>query len=300
MLSMKRVLSFLLLIPFFVTQAWAIRGGPYDSPFGYSQAPLSGTYGVSLDGVGAPVVDDANPASQNAARPAALDPLSSLLSTTGVMTISVPTSGLTQSRVLVFERGLFYFGSAYGRLDFQSGSMRLLAQLSHYLTADTLATDSASYFLVVDYMLSGQIDLQLSMDYFSGVIQVGGSAVFALTNLPLGFNQYSSGTDAAASDSNNIANTKTVQTVTNLNETITDATINGGTSQIRTTTTESSTDYNPEAFDSVRKPAVVFYMAASGVREDTIPITLPTFNAPTPDTGLQFGVTTTTTTGAGN
>lgn len=282
MAAMKRVLSFLLLIPFFVTQAWAIRGGPYDSPFGYSQAPLSGTYGVSLDRSLDPVVDLSNPASVAAGRLPENDPLSSLLSTTGVMTISVPTSGLTQARVLVFERGLFYFGSAHGRLDFRTGQMRLLAQLSHYLTADVLdITGLSGSFLIVDYMLSGQIDLQLSMDYFSGIIQVDGSAVLALTNLPLGFNE----------NTPDLPGTKTTQITTTLSDTVPNFSINGGTLQTTTNSTQQTVDYHPEAFDDSRKPTMVIYLSANGVREDSVPITLPTFEAPTQETAFQFGVT---------
>lgn len=273
---MKRVLSFLLLIPFFVTQAWALRGGPYDSPFGYSQAPLAGTYGVSLqaltDGTG--ILEDSP----------RTDSYSPSLSTTGVMTMVVPTSGITQARVLIFERGLFYFGSANGRLDFQSGKMRLLSQLSHYLTAQSLSAGAAARFLAVDYMLSGQIDLQLSLDYFSGVIQVDGGAVFALTDVLL------KGTLRDADTTSTTTTTVTTE----------DATVTSGSGTTTTTTTTATQAFHPEDFAGVRQPVGLFTMTANGVREDTVPITLPTFTSPTDETAFQITVEAAKTGAAGN
>jgi hypothetical protein len=157
---MKRVLSLLLLIPFLVTQSWAMRGGPYDSPLGNSQAALSGTYGIALQGVqGAGEV--ANP---------------DALSTTGALAVSVPTSGLVTGRVLIFDKGLMYIGAGQGLVDPRSGSMKLLAQASHYSLFNANTTSVAP---MVDYILSGQVNLNLNVDYFSGLIVATGDAVFA-------------------------------------------------------------------------------------------------------------------------
>ncbi len=153
---MKRVLSLLLLIPFLVTQAWAIRGGPFESSLGNSQASLAGTYGISLQGT---EVAGANS-----------------ISTTGILVLSVPVAGLVKGALVVFDKGLMYVGTSFGNLDSKSGKMRLLAQASHYAV---IAIQNTMYTPVVDYNLSGQVNLDLSVDYLSGLIMASGDATFA-------------------------------------------------------------------------------------------------------------------------
>ena len=153
---MKRVLSLLLLIPFLVTQAWAIRGGPFESSLGNSQASLAGTYGISLQGT---EVAGANS-----------------ISTTGILVLSVPVAGLVKGALVIFDKGLMYVGTSFGNLDSKSGKMRLLAQASHYAV---IAIQNTMYTPVVDYNLSGQVNLDLSVDYLSGLIMASGNATFA-------------------------------------------------------------------------------------------------------------------------
>lgn len=164
---MNRVLSLLLLVPFLITQVLTVtpafaRGGPYDDMLSTSQSTLAGTYGVALTG------DNYH-----------WDDLQNSSSVTGVMALSVPAVGIATGRVLLFDRGLMYMGTAQGITDTRSGKMRLLSQLSHYIvffSPDKGVTPSTA---MVDSIYSGQIDLQLSVDYLSGLIQAEGSARFS-------------------------------------------------------------------------------------------------------------------------
>ena len=153
---MTRVLSLLLLIPFLVTQVWAGTGGPFDGAMGNSQTAWAGSYGLSLQGNEDAGVD--------------------AISTTGVLSLSIPLSGLTMGRILIFDKGLMYLGSTQGHLDPRSGKLKLLAQASHYTV---LASYNNTFNPVVDYILSGQLNLNLSADYFSGLIIANGDATFA-------------------------------------------------------------------------------------------------------------------------
>ena len=177
---MKRVLSLLLLIPFLVTQAWAIRGGPYESGVGTSQASLAGTYGISLQGTETAGVN--------------------CISTTGILTLAVPLGGLVKGSIVIFDKGLMYLGTSFGHLDVRSGKMKLLAQASHYAV---IAIQNTMYTPVVDYNLSGQVNLDLSVDYFSGLIVATGGATFARSE-PL-----------AAQVTNNAATDSVTKTTTN-------------------------------------------------------------------------------------
>jgi len=232
---MKRVLSLLLLIPFLVTQAWALRGGPYDSPLGGSQAVFSGTYGISLQGTEAAGVDS--------------------ISTTGVLSLSVPLAGLVTGRILIFDKGLMYLGNTYGHMDSRSGKMRLLAQASHYAV---LAAANTMYTPVVDYNLSGQVNLSLDVDYLSGLIVATGDATFArseplienlvLTNTTATSNSTTTGAtnDATGTSGNSTTSQgKTAGIVTKI-ETVTIET-NPSTGETKTTTvTTTSGDTGPD------------------------------------------------------
>jgi hypothetical protein len=162
---MKRVLSLLLLIPFLTVQAWALRGGPYDGLNGRSQSALAGTYGVVLSG---------NVLFNEAEKSAApVNP-----ETTGIMAMSVPGAGMASGRILIFAQGLMYLGNAQGVVDQRSNKITLVSQVSHYvahLVTDGITRQSG---VAVDAILSGKMDLQLSLDYFSGLIEVGGTATY--------------------------------------------------------------------------------------------------------------------------
>ena len=72
-----------------------------------SRSAYAGTYGVAFSGTA--VVSDADPDQflKNANGQAAV----------GVMTLSVPSSGPTSGRVLIFNAGLMYLGNAQGTLN---------------------------------------------------------------------------------------------------------------------------------------------------------------------------------------
>lgn len=171
---MKRVLSLLLLVPFLTVQAWALRGGPFDGLNGRSQAALAGTYGVVLSGKpedGRGVLLNEEGKADKANPP--VNP-----ETTGIMAMSIPAAGLASGRVLIFSQGLMYLGNAQGVVDQRSGTMTLVSQVSHYVAhvvSDGIQKQSG---VVVDAILSGKMDLTLSLDYFSGLIEVVGGATY--------------------------------------------------------------------------------------------------------------------------
>jgi hypothetical protein len=169
---MKRVLSLLLLVPFLTVQAWALRGGPYDGLNGRSLSALAGMYGVVLTGnvelneAGLPK-DPTKPEE---------DPVNP--ETTGVMVMSIPGSGMASGRILIFAQGLMYLGNAQGIVDQRSGKIALVSQVSHYVSrvaTNGLTTQSG---IAVDAILSGKMDLALSLDYISGLIEVAGGAKY--------------------------------------------------------------------------------------------------------------------------
>ncbi len=162
---MKRVLSLLLLIPFLTVQAWALRGGPFDGLNGRSQSALAGTYGVVLSGNVLFNELDKNAAPVNP-------------ETTGIMAMSLPGAGMASGRILIFAQGLMYLGNAQGVVDQRSNKITLVSQVSHYvahLVTDGITRQSG---VAVDAILSGKMDLQLSLDYFTGLIEVVGSAKY--------------------------------------------------------------------------------------------------------------------------
>jgi len=83
---------------------------------------------------------------------------------------------LVKGSLVIFDMGLMYLGTSFGNLNSKSGKMMLLAQASHYAV---IAVQNTMYTPVVDYSLSGQVDLTLSFDYFTGLIMASGDATFA-------------------------------------------------------------------------------------------------------------------------
>jgi len=154
---MKRVLSLLLLIPFLTVQVLAGLGGPFEDAYSKSKAAWAGTYGISLQGTEAAGL--------------------SSISTTGVMAVSIPPAGFCSARVLIFDKGLMYFGSGQGNIDPRSKHLHLITQASHYAFIESQSRPAVTP--LVDYILSGQVDLKLSVDYLSGVVSAKGKAVFA-------------------------------------------------------------------------------------------------------------------------
>ncbi|MCX8510779.1 MAG: hypothetical protein ORN83_03385, partial [Chthoniobacteraceae bacterium] len=195
---MNRVLSLLLLVPFLITQVLTVapafaRGGPFDDLLSKSASALAGTYGVALTGVGDTTNDyqwqkstkDPNnvtdvPNKGEVPTNASHLPASNV---TGVMAMSLPATGMATGRVLLFKEGLMYVGTAQGVLDSRSGKIRLLSQLTHYfLRIGTDGVQGATNLETIDSMYTGQINLNLAIDYFSGLIEATGDARFSEYN----------------------------------------------------------------------------------------------------------------------
>jgi hypothetical protein len=162
---MKRVLSLLLLIPFLTVQAWALRGGPYDGLNGRSLSALAGMYGVVLTGN---VLLNEKDEAVNPVNP----------ETTGVMAMSIPGSGMASGRILIFAQGLMYLGNAQGIVDQRSSKITLVSQVSHYVARMATNGITRQSGIAVDAILSGQMNLALNLDYFTGLIEVAGGAKY--------------------------------------------------------------------------------------------------------------------------
>jgi hypothetical protein len=195
---MKRALSLLLLVPFLTTQAWAILGGPFDGLNGRSQLALAGTYGVILSGNVLAESDDKN-------APAPVNP-----ETTGVMAMSVPGSGMATGRVLVFAQGLMYLGNAQGMVDRRTGEVSLVSSVSHYVVravSDGITTRTG---VTIDSILSGKMNFALSLDYFSGLIELDGKASYYRAKVLQ--SELSLLTETSSSGSNTVSNQNNNQT----------------------------------------------------------------------------------------
>lgn len=204
---MTRVLSFLLLLPLLCTQAWAIRGGPYDGLQWRGLSALSGTYGVAMRGMRQDdttkqwstkttnkPIDPTDPASLSSYYNP--DPSTdSIVSTTAVLYLTVPATGICSGKILLFHKGLMYFGTATGMIERREMKITLLSELSHYSvysgatytqrTSLDVTSGSAQGSQVgisaipraiLDLMLAGQIDLDISMDSFTGLVNLDGFA----------------------------------------------------------------------------------------------------------------------------
>jgi hypothetical protein len=203
------MLSFLLMFPLLCTQAWAIRGGPYDGIQWRGLSAIAGTYGVTMRGMRKDDItqqwstkttnkptnptDPASPTDYYNPDPSTDD----IVSTTAVLYLTVPATGLCSGQILLFNKGLMYFGTATGMIERRAMKITLLSELSHYSvysgatytqrTALDLNSGSASVQstglgitatprAILDLMLAGQIDLDISMDYFTGLVNVDGFA----------------------------------------------------------------------------------------------------------------------------
>ncbi len=248
---MTRVLSLLMLIPLLSTQVWAIRGGPYDSVLSRSLTAIAGTYGVAMRGMRKDFKNvsthdnwttTTTPKTSDPSDPLSeivyyeRDPGSDdIVSTTAVLYLTVPATGICSGKVMLFHRGLMYFGTTTGLVERRSMKITLLSELSHFtimsgatfgsretFVSDTtvtsggsqdetrttgtllatgsggtvsfvppnrtqtnagLAPDSVAGLGVLgspkallDLMLAGEINLDLSVDYFTGLINVDGFA----------------------------------------------------------------------------------------------------------------------------
>ena len=240
-----------MLIPLLSTQAWAIRGGPYDSFLSRSLTAIAGTYGVAMRGMRKDLKNvsthdnwttTTTPKTSDPSDPLSeivyyeRDPGSDdIVSTTAVLYLTVPATGICSGKVMLFHRGLMYFGTTTGLVERRSMKITLLSELSHFTimsgatfgsretfvsgtavtsggnqdetrtTGTLLATGSGGTVsftppnrtqtnaglapdsvaglgvlgapkALLDLMLAGEINLDLSVDYFTGLINVDGFA----------------------------------------------------------------------------------------------------------------------------
>ena len=300
---MNRVLSLLLLVPFLITQVltvtpvWA-RGGPYDDMMSRSQSALAGTYGVSLQNDVLKWTDGSNDDTNS--------------NVTGVLALALPPVGIATGRVLLFNQGLMYVGNAQGLSDPRTGKLKLLSQLSHYFVRITTDGATQASSAVVDSIYSGQIDLQLSVDYLTGLIEAEGQARFSeyapligtVTQKTSSITPTSTtSTNATTTGPNNTTATSTSNTSTTIEPdgstttTTTSTTNNGGsTSNASSATTASTAGSAVSNFYDTTKQGksnlLDLQMTASGVRQSPTVTNIGAFVAPTLATSFQIGEAT--------
>jgi hypothetical protein len=304
---MTRVLSFLLILPLLCTQAWAIRGGPYDGLQWRGLSALAGTYGVAMRGMRKDTTtnqwstktterptDPLNPGQPEYANP---DPATDdVVSTTAVLNLTVPATGICSGQILLFHRGLMYFGSATGMIERRSMKITLLSELSHYSvfsgaiyterTALEVNSGSASVQgtglginstprTVLDFMLAGHIDLDISMDAFTGLVNVDGFA-----------NYVEVGTTSATTES---YRRSILRDLTVVDEYFT-GTVNGGSLNILTSeigkvvnASQSTGSISPDSTNGVK-------LKATGARQSTDVTPVQGFTTPSAGTSWQIGL----------
>ncbi len=244
-----------MLIPLLSTQVWALRGGPYDSILTRSLTAIAGTYGVAMRGMRKDFKNVSThdnwttTTTPKTADPS--DPLSKIVyyepdpgsddivSTTAVLYLTVPATGICSGKVMLFHRGLMYFGTTTGLVERRSMKITLLSELSHFTILSGATFGSRESFVtpptinpnlddddddnndgnavitspnqtinvippapptgsptnaglgpdnisglgvlatpkaIIDLMLAGEINLDISVDYFTGLINVDGFA----------------------------------------------------------------------------------------------------------------------------
>jgi hypothetical protein len=215
--------------------------------------------------------------------------------------------GIATGRVLLFNRGLMYLGTAQGLLDPRTGNLKLLSQLSHYFVRITTDGATQGNSAVVDSIYSGQIDLHLSVDYFTGLIAAEGQARFSEYNPLIGKVTQKTSADTststtASNDSTTGPNdTKSVSTSNtsikyeedgSITTTTTSTTSNGGlTSSTSSSETGSKTGTEVSNFHDTTKQGKSDFLdlklTASGVRQSTATPNIGAFVAPTVATSFQ-------------
>jgi len=275
-----------------------------------SQSALSGTYGVALTGAyAAPSEDEtASGGKLTWEKGTQLSPIPTTDSSiTGVLAFSIPTFGLASGRILLFDRGLMYLGTAQGMADQRDGTVTLLAQLSHYFVRSntdgaTQPTDSSA----VDSIYSGQIKLSLSLDYFSGVIQAFGDAKFTEYSPLTGSVSVSTTTKTTDETGNGPGYTtsSTASNTTGSTNTATTTEADGSTTALTTgstktdTTTSTSTNTktttiksfntDTQAGTDTKRYQLALRLTASGVRQSTTVNTIAAFSVPSAATSFQI------------
>jgi hypothetical protein len=304
---MSRVLSLLLLIPFLTVQAWARRGGPYE--YFIARSAYAGTYGVYLQGNSSVAGNDFMSAANDA-------------TVVGVMTMSVPSSGFVSGRVLLFNAGMMYLGNAQGVLTAgnvqtpEPAKLRLIQQMAHYTARTTYNGVQKQGDVVVDLILNGTLDLKLSLNYFTGLVEVSGdgklykfetmlSAVKTdqQTNTDLTTTQNSTGVTSTNTSSTTETTTDASGAITTSTDTVTTT---GPSSQTSSTGSNTRTTqtllYDPL---SVRQPPAaagsqfINLTTVTGYREDTAVAVVPPFAPPSEQTHFNIEIPVANTGGGG-
>lgn len=308
---MKRVLSLLLLIPFLTVQAWALRGGPYDSMV--SRSAYAGTYGVAFKGTAKDTEDTPDPVlakignepdTSTTAKPGqTLDS-----SAVGVMTMSIPGAGLASGRVLLFNAGMMYLGNAQGTVNAGSvtqpgkAKLKMLQQLSHYTARTTSNGVQKQGDVVVDLILSGALDLELGTNFQTGLIEVTGGGklykfapMMTTVKIDTESTTKTSGTDESATNTSSSTSNQTVVDDAGASVTTTSSQQTTGPSSTNNTNTTGAVQTLNFEPDKVRQAPVhdsEYFMSltANGVREDTNVAVPPPFTAPSEQTFFQIDI----------
>jgi hypothetical protein len=302
---MIRMLSFLLIFPLFCTQAWAIRGGPYDGIQWRGLSAIAGTYGVAMRGMRQ---DDITRQWSTKTTGKQIDPTDAssmvyfnpdpgtddVVSTTAVLYLTVPATGICSGQILLFHKGLMYFGSATGMIERREMKITLLSELSHYSiysgaiytqrealdinggSAGVQATGlgiTAAPRAILDLMLAGQIDLDISMDYFTGLVNVDGFANY----IEVGSNQ-------KTDESHYRSVMRDLVTVTNLD------TNGGGNLNLTMNAVESVVPWpGGDSADNEKLTPYGVKLKATGARQSTDVTPQQAFVTPSAGTSWQIG-----------
>jgi hypothetical protein len=309
---MKRVLSLLLLIPFLVTQAWAISGGPYDSNVARSLSAYAGTYGVIMQGSSTDD-DEWNNKPENKAEIAAGTATES--SAIGFLGFSVPRPGsrssgtggatggaaggatggatasgsgntLTYASMLIFDQGLMYTGVGHGIIDIRSGKLALLSQATHYavrVASNGITQTSAA---VPDAILNGVVNLGLSLNYLTGLIEAEGKASFTRYETLLDESTTTTSTDGTVTNAQSTGVVVTVGADGSNTSTVTTT----NTDQLGNQVTVTKQLFDPSKVRQAGVPNGKPYlvMSASGARQDPFDEGVFAISAPSAGTNFQY------------
>jgi len=303
-------------------QAWALRGGPYESML--PRSAYAGTYGVAIEGTATAPTQQKMPGKTETDPPVDNPDYDELLvnanqqPVVGVMTLSVPSAGSPSGRVLIFNAGLMYLGNAQGTLNAGNvtqpakAKMTLLQQLSHYTVRTASNGVQKQGDAVVDLILSGPMIMEAQINYFTGIIELNGTGKLYKYSPMMSQVQINTQTGTTLNGTTGQVVTQTssstsTQTSTNdAGETVTNTTSTQTTAPSSTSNTTSTAANQTLTFDpaSVRQPTVaggsVFMeLAAVGFREDLAPSTPAPFTPPSDQTFFQIDIPVAATTGGG-
>ena len=138
--AMKAILGSLLCYIFFVSQCFAIKGGP-QYPIG--SASITGTY----SGVLQPNFDPTDPFSSNSL---------------GVFTLGIPTDGASSGTFLMFARGRIFGGSIQGVANPNSGALTALISGTFNYTLEFFDADGNLQTEPITASITGSLTAQVT------------------------------------------------------------------------------------------------------------------------------------------